>query len=264
MSKQDYYQVLGVDADADAAAVKESYRRLAFRYHPDRNREAPRAADKMKQLNEAYAVLSDPEKRRRYDRLRHQFGNAAHERFRQAYADQDIFSGTDIHQIFEEMANAYGIRGFDEVFREFYGRGRGPAGGNRVSGKARGFVFDFPAGAGRDPQPAILPGRGGRLIRYILRKFVHLQIPEDGADINDTIRLSPELATSGGPYAYYHRQHDKKLIVQIPASVQDDQRIRLQGQGQAGRAGGKSGDLFLKVRIRKPLLSRLKALFTGG
>jgi DnaJ-class molecular chaperone len=104
----------------------------------------------------------------------------------------------------------------------------------------------------------------GRLIQTILKRLVQLETPEDGADIRDTIRLSQAHAASGGPYAYYHRQHDKKLIVQIPANVQNDQHIRLQGQGQPGRSGGKRGDLFLKIRIRKPLLDRLKALFKAG
>lgn len=264
MSKQNYYQVLGVDADVDAAAIKDAYRKLAFRYHPDRNRQVPHAAEKMKQLNEAYAVLSDLEKRRRYDRLRHQFGNAAHDRFRQTHSDRDIFRGTDIHQIFEEMARAYGVRGFEEVFREFYGRGKGPLRGIHPGGKARTFVFNFPAGTGKSAQPAFLSGMAGRLIQDILKRFVRMEIPQRGGDIHDTIRLSPELAAWGGPYAYYHRQHDKKLIVHVPASVQNDQQIRLQGQGHSGRSGGKSGDLFLKVRIRKPLLDRLKALLPGG
>lgn len=264
MSKQDYYQVLGVDANADAAAIKESYRKLAFRYHPDRNRETPQAAEKMKHLNEAYAVLSDPEKRRRYDALRHRFGNAAQQRFRQAHSDQDIFSGTDIRQIFEEMARAHGFRGFEEVFREFYSQAKGPLGDIPSGGSARGFVFKMPAGAGRRARSAFLAGMAGRLIQSILSRFFHIEIPQDGDDINDTIRLSPELAASGGPYAYYHRQHDKKLVVQIPANLQDGQRIRLRGQGQAGRSGGKSGDLFLKARIRRSLRHRLKALFADG
>jgi hypothetical protein len=87
-------------------------------------------------------------------------------------------------------------------------------------------------------------------------------MPQDGDDIHDVITLNPDFARTGGPWAYHHRQHSKKLIVKIPAAVQNNQRIRLSGQGHAGRYGGKNGDLYLKVRIHKPLLSRLRDLLT--
>ena len=264
MPKQDYYQVLEIEPEADPSLIKESYRKLAFEYHPDRNRENPRASEKMKQLNEAYAVLSDPDKRSRYDMLRNQFGSAAHERFRQAYSDQDIFRGTDIHKVFEEMAKVYGIRGFEEVFREFYGQGKGPLRYSQSGTRMRGFVFNFPPGKNNSGQQNFMTGTAGRLIAYLLKQFGNIDLPEDGADINDTISLAPEIAKTGGPYAYYHRMHSKKLIVQIPPEVKNGQRIRLPGQGHQGKFGGQKGDLFLKIRIQKPLLARLKAFLTGN
>ena len=263
MSTQDYYQILGVEPHADLSLIKESYRKLAFQYHPDRNRENPQASEKMKQLNEAYAVLSDSDKRSRYDMLRNQFGSAAHERFRQTYSDQDIFKGTDIHKVFEEMAKAYGIRGFEEVFREFYGQGQGPLRNNQSGGNMRGFVFKFPSGTGNSGQQDFMTGTAGRLIKYLLKQFADIELPEHGADINETINLPPQLAKTGGPFAYYHRKNSKKLIVQIPPDVADGKRIRLPGEGHPGKAGGNNGNLFLKVRIQKPLISRLKSLFTG-
>ena len=123
MSQRDYYQILGAEKNADSKRIKEAYREQAFRYHPDRNKENPEAAEKMKHVNEAYAVLSDPTKRRKYDTLRQQFGSSAYNQFRNNYSQQDIFSGSDINHIFEEMSKAFGFRGFDDIFKEFYGNG---------------------------------------------------------------------------------------------------------------------------------------------
>ena len=102
----DYYQVLGVDQGADVRQIKDAYRKMALRFHPDRNRDNAAAAEQMKAVNEAYAVLSDPAKRRRYDQMRQQFGADAYSRFRNDFSDQDIFSGSDIHSIFEEVARS--------------------------------------------------------------------------------------------------------------------------------------------------------------
>ena len=121
MTQKDYYQILSVNKNAASKEIKEAYRKLAFKYHPDRNKENGEAAEKMKIVNEAYAVLSSPEKRREYDALRQQFGSDAYSRFRNNYSQQDIFSGSDINHIFEEMAKAFGLRGSNEIFKEFYG-----------------------------------------------------------------------------------------------------------------------------------------------
>ena len=103
-----------------------------------------------------------------------------------------------------------------------------------------------------------LQGSIGKLIRYFLKQFGGIELPEDGADLNDTISLSPDLARQGGPYAYYFRKKDKKLVVKIPPGVKHNQPIRLTGMGEEGKGGGKAGDLYLRVRIRKPLLQSVK------
>ena len=102
MVQGDYYQILGVGGHSTQQQIKDAYRKLALQYHPDRNKGNPGAAEKMKKINEAYAVLSDPGKRREYDALRQQYGSFAYDRFRQGYSEQDIFRGSDINQIFED------------------------------------------------------------------------------------------------------------------------------------------------------------------
>jgi DnaJ-class molecular chaperone len=264
MPQSDYYQVLGVDPNAPEAKIKEAYRRLAFKYHPDRNRENAAAADKMKKINEAYAVLSNPAKKSEYDNLRNQFGTSAHNHFRKNYSDQDIFSGSDINHIFEEMARSFGFRGSNEIFREFYGRGYQKFEFKSPGGHSRKFVFRGSSHS-TPPRPPNFPLEGnlGKLFRFVLQKAGGIQFPEEGADIDEHLYLTPQQAIQGGPYAYYLRSRSKKLVVKIPPGVRDGQRIRLAGMGGKGKAGGKPGDLFLKVHIRKPLLQSIKDFFTG-
>ena len=88
-------------------------------------------------------------------------------------------------------------------------------------------------------------------------------MPEKGADINDVIHLDSQEAFKGGPYAYFHKKKSKKLVVKIPPGVRDGQKIRLAGMGEDGKGGEEPGDLFLKVKIKKPLLHKMKELVGG-
>jgi DnaJ-class molecular chaperone len=264
MPQNDYYQTLGIDQKASPRQIKDTYRKLAFKYHPDRNRKNPEAAEKMKQVNEAYAVLSDAAKRREYDAMRHQFGSSAYSQFRQNYSEQDIFSGSDVNQILEQMARAFGLRGFDEIFKEFYGQGYRHYEFRKPGFFAKSYYFTGPRKSRRVKSSGLpLPESIGKLTRFFLKQFSGIELPENGADRNDTIWLNPELARQGGPYAYYLRKKDKKLVVKIPSGIKHNQQIRLAGMGEDGRGGGKSGDLYLRVRIRRPLLQRLKAFLSG-
>ena len=259
MSQNDYYQILGVDQNASAKEIKNAYRKLAFQYHPDRNEKNPAAAEKMKSVNEAYAVLSDATKRREYDTLRQQFGSSAFNQFRQNYSEQEIFSGSDINQILEQMARAFGLRGFDEIFKEFYGQGYRKYEFRKPGFFANSYFFSGPRRTGKtDHSSSFLQGGLGKLTRFLLKQFSDIEFPEDGGDIRDTIWLNPELARQGGPYAYYLRQKDKKLVVKIPPGIKPNQQIRLTKMGEEGKGGGRTGDLYLKVRIRKPLLHQVK------
>jgi len=259
MSQNDYYQILGIDQKASPRQIKDTYRKLAFKYHPDRNRKNPEAAEKMKRVNEAYAVLSDTAKRREYDAMRHQFGSSAYSQFRQNYSEQDIFNGSDVNQILEQMARAFGLRGFDEIFKEFYGQGYRHYEFRKPGFFAKSYYFAGPRQSrGVNPSGLPLQGSIGKLTRFFLKRFSGIALPENGADHKDTIWLSPELARQGGPYAYYLRKKDKKLVVKIPSGIKHNQQIRLARMGEDGKGGGKAGDLYLKVRIRKPLLKFVK------
>lgn len=265
MSTEDYYERLGLTPQASSRQIKAAYRRLAFEHHPDRNRNHPQAGEVMKQVNEAYAVLSNPQKRREYDALRRQFGASAHRHYRDAHSQQDIFSGSDINSVFEELARAFGLRGFDDTFKDFYGQDYRSFEFKRPRASVRTFVFKRPFSAG---SPAAAGAPPGRMVRWALRKLIGIELPEAGAHIQDRIHLEPAFAAAGGTYAYFLREHSKKLVVQIPSGVREGQRIRLAGMGRAGRAGGIPGDLFLEVRLRRPffqtLIRAIRRLFRRG
>jgi DnaJ-class molecular chaperone len=259
MEQKDYYQILGVGRDASAKEIKDAYRELAFKFHPDRNKEDPGQAETMKAVNEAYAVLSNAEKRRDYDRLRDAYGSSAYNQFRKSYTEKDIFSGSDILGIFEELTRSFGLRGYDEIFREFYGPGYQKFEFRKPGLFVKGYVFSGRLGEERENvlQFPFLKNIG-RLPRYFLQKLIGSELPTDGTDIEDVIELSAEQAQQGGPYAYYHRKKSKKLVVRIPSGVREGQRIRLRSMGEDGKSGGKAGDLYLKVHIKKPLLQKAK------
>jgi len=271
-NQKDYYQVLGVGTDASPQKIKEAYRKLAFQYHPDRNKENPSAVEKMKEINEAYAVLSDPKKKSDYDAFHDQYGPYGYDRFKQRYSEQDIFRGSDINQIFEEMARAFGFRSFEEVFRESYGQGYHTFEFQRPGATGRGFIFFGPLFGSRQDSRRnqqeiplssdILPGTLGKVVRYFLKKTLNVTEPHRGKDLEDVIYLDPQQAIAGGKGKYLHRKRSKELIVNIPAGMKGGQKIRLKGMGEPGKDGGDPGDLYLKVKIKKPLLDRVKELFS--
>ncbi len=259
MQKTDFYQILGVEESADNKKIKEAYRKLAFLYHPDRNKRDPKSAEKMKSINEAYAVLSDPGKRSEYDRLRAQYGASAYGHFRDNYSENDIFNGSDINQIFEEMARSFGLRGFDDIFSDFYGGKYKTFAFNRNGFHGKGFIFKGGPGIfGKKNNPYSLPGGLGGFPKMLLNRLLAGTTPKKGKDVHTMISLTPEFAESGGPYPYYHKTMDKKLVVKIPPGIKAGQKVRLAGMGEKGKNGGSSGDLYLKIKYRKKITQKLK------
>ncbi|HEY3276065.1 MAG TPA: DnaJ domain-containing protein [Syntrophorhabdaceae bacterium] len=258
---KDYYEILDIEEKASAEKIKEAYRKLAFQYHPDKNPDDIGSVERMKEINEAYAVLSEPEKRQVYDRVRNEYGSSsAHDHFRQSYSEQDIFRGSDIDQIFEEMAKSFGFRGFDEIFRSTYGQGY------RTFEFCRPGMFGkfiiFGPGGSRDDGASIGRGdRGGGVIgktaAYLLGR-VFGSGTETGKDVHDTIALGALEALHGGKFKYSGSRRGREVIITVPPGIREGQSIRLRGLGDPGKHGGPSGDLYLKVEIKKPLLQRVR------
>lgn len=257
MEQKDYYQILGLEKDAGEKQIRDAYRRLALLNHPDRNKDNPGAAERMKEINESYAVLSDPRKRREYDALRQTYGSSAYNQFRRTYSDQDIFKDSDIQQIFEELSRAFGFRGFDDVFRESYGAGYRTFEFRRPGVFGRVIIGGFGSGQGAGRNAAI-GGYLGRLIQYGLKKKWGIELPARGRDLKDFTVLSSDVARLGGKIQYVHKITGRKLLITIPPNTREGRQLRLKGMGEDGRAGGEAGDLYLTVHIKTSLIRKVK------
>jgi len=212
MAGKDYYKILEVSKSASDEEIKKAYRKLAMKYHPDRNKDDKDAEGIFKDVSEAYAVLSDKEKRQQYD----MFGS---EGFQHKYSQEDIFRDFDFGNIFSEFG--------------FGGRGRTQRGFNNVFGgmgnRGGGSPFGGPFGAnsGR-PQPI-----KGKDIIYEL-----------SISLEDVMENSEKLIA-------YHRDNSQqeKISVKIPAGISTGKKLRLTGKGNPGINGGPRGDLYIKIRI---------------
>ena len=210
MEYKDYYKILGLARTAAADEVKPAYRKLARKYHPDVSKE-PRAEERFKEVQEAYEVLRDPEKRRAYDRLGSNW-----------QAGQEFRPPPDWSREFHFRSGGSGGDAgiFSDFFEQLFG-GRG---------------FEFRSGAA-----------GSRAARgEDVQHRVEISLEEAYGGTIRTVQLqSPEMDRSG-----HLSSRTRTLNVRMPAGVTHGQRIRLSGQGSPGAAGGQAGDLFLKVAIR--------------
>lgn len=261
MDGKDYYEVLEISFEATDRQIKEAYRRLAFQYHPDRNAGDPGAVERMKSINEAYAVLSDPAKRQRYDGLRQSCGTSAYDRFREGYSENDIFRGSDIDQIFEEISRSFGFRGFEDIFREVYGSGYRTFEFRNGGVFGKGFIFTghmgqdaFRSGAKQGIGSRIL----GRLAGYALKKMTGIG-SDNGGDRHDSLRLTPEQAKNGGKVPYTDKGSSRSILITIPSGVSHGQMIRLKGMGSPGGPFAAPGDLYLHVEISKPFFRKIRS-----
>jgi DnaJ-class molecular chaperone len=230
MDFKDYYSTLGVAKTATDKEIKQAYRKLARKFHPDVNPGDKAAESKFKEINEAYEVLGDPAKRKKYDEL-----GANWRMYEQAGAgaggfDPSQFGGGRWNVDFGQGAQGGGFRTMTEdEMREMFGDA------NPFSD----FFQTFFGGAGGAEEGARRArGRSTRGARA-------------GRDVEQEIELGLEDAFHGATrrLSIKHDGHARTVDVRIPAGVGDGSRVRVSGEGESGSGGGQSGDLYLKIRL---------------
>lgn len=251
---KDYYSILGVPEGASQEEVKHTFRRLAMKYHPDRNLGNERwAGGKFKEVNEAYAVLSDERKRQEYHRMRQaRFVGAGcgasysnWEYYNQEQIFRDAFTNPFLFQELVRMFQDAGLR-FDKGFVD------------SVFFDARGFTFVFPDqpnGRGQqfppiEYKPPFLLRLMGKVAKFALEKMLGAEsFPHQGADLYHEIVLFQKEAAAGSEKGikYKRGKEKKKLIVNLPPGVTEGTKIRLK---EMGLKGVSPGDLYVVVRIR--------------
>ncbi|SON58357.1 Chaperone protein DnaJ [Hartmannibacter diazotrophicus] len=252
--KRDFYETLGVEKDANDAHLKSAFRKLAMKYHPDRNPGDAEAEAKFKEINEAYEVLKEPQKRAAYDR----FGHAAFENGMGGGRAGSSDFGASMADI------------FDDIFGDFMGRGRGPRGGRERGADLR-YNLDITleeaftgktveievptsitcttcSGSGAKPGTSATTCRtcGGHGKVRATQGFFTIErtcpaCQGRGETISDPC---PTCAGSG------RTTQERTLSVNIPAGIEDGTRIRLAGEGEAGVRGGPPGDLYIFLSLR--------------
>ena len=214
----DYYEALGLSKTASAAEIKKAYRKLAFKYHPDKNQGNKAAEEKFKEISEAYAVLSDPEKRQQYDT----FGSAG---FHQRFSQEDIFRNFDL----------------DSILRQF-GFGGGFSGGFRNTGSFRN------AGSGSPFENIFQGGMGGSACRG----GSCAPQPVAGADLNYTLNITLDDVLNGAEKTVTLRQpngEQQSIAVKVPKGIEHGKRLRLSGRGAPSPSNGPPGDMYLKINL---------------
>jgi molecular chaperone DnaJ len=257
---RDYYEILGVSRNATQDEIKNAYRKLALQYHPDRNK-SPDAEGKFKEMTEAYAVLSDQEKRRQYD-------TAGREGVYQKYGQEDIFRGADFSEIFPDMGP--GFSGVDDLFGQLFGRARGgPRQGADLTYRLQLRLEDVVSDSTREietPRTEICgackgsgaaPGTSrrtcnkcngsGRVQMMQGRGFARIVREEPCPSCGGRGHLidSPCRECRGSGTT----RKVRRIRVVIPAGVDDGHTLRLRGEGEAGENGESPGDLYVAINI---------------
>jgi molecular chaperone DnaJ len=261
--KRDYYEVLGVQRNATKNQIKDSYRKLALQYHPDRNK-APDAEEKFKEISEAYAVLSDDQKRQQYDTL-------GHAGFDQRYTSEDIFRGTDFDSIFRDM-------GFGDLFRSIFGGG-GFGGFGQERARGQDIAYDLELTLQEAAQ-------GTEKEIDILRTEKCEVCGGTGASPGTRPKVCPRCRGTGqvenvskGAFGMYMRvvtacptckgkgklievpcsncrgsglvKKRRKISVKVPMGIDEGYQLRLRGEGEMVPNVDEAGELYVVVHIKQ-------------
>ncbi|AYF92509.1 molecular chaperone DnaJ [Apilactobacillus bombintestini] len=267
MAEKDYYSILGISKDASQDDIKHAYRKMSKKYHPDINK-APGAEQKFKEINEAYEVLSDENKRRNYD----QFGSA------DGPAGGGFGGGAGGFGGGAGGFSGFGGGGFDDIFSQFFGGGGGraqrdpnaPQKGrdlqyqmtvnfeDAVSGKTTTIRYGREtqcdkchgtgAKEGTQPQTCHQCNGSGYVTSVQNTPLGRMQTQHPCPTCGGTGKEIKEKCTKCGGSGHTNESHE--VEVKIPAGIDDGQQMRLQGQGEAGKNGGPYGDLFIVFRVK--------------
>jgi len=280
LEKRDYYEVLGVERSASKDDIKNQYRKLALKYHPDRNK-APDAEEKFKEISEAYAVLSDEQKRTQYD----QFGHAGID---QRYSTEDIFRSVDFDEIFRDFGFGFGSI-FDTLFG--VGRARGPRGGQDIRYDLEISLEQAYSGLTEEIE--------------VPRREYCSECKGSGAKSGTSPRKCPDCGGTGqiqhvqmaGPMRFAVRrpcgkcrgrgividkpcsacrgsgivERQRRISIRIPPGVDTGSQLIMRGEGDASEDEGQRGDLYVVVHVRphglfrregSDLICRLSLSFT--
>lgn len=210
---EDYYQVLGIQKNADPEEIKKAYRKLALKFHPDRNPNDKSAEERFKKINEAYAVLSDPEKRKEYDK----FGSV---KFGQRFSQEEIFKGFDLDQILRDL-------GFGASTSRIFRHSR-PG--------MRKETFEF---------------RSDDAFSELFGHATNYQVPTRGEDVQYNLNITLEESIFGAEKKIAVKRNGsiEEIFVKIPPGINSGKKLRLAGKGNIGKHGGSKGDLYLIINV---------------
>lgn len=266
MTKRDYYEVLGVNKDADEGVIKKAYRKLALKFHPDRNPDDKEAEEKFKEAAEAYEILSDSQKRARYDRYGHAgvSGNSG--------AGGFSGGGMTMEDIFQQFGDIFGDGGspFESFFGGSAGRGRGRSAGQRGSNLRIKVALTLEEissgvtkkikvkkqvtctscnGSGAKDSSSVktcATCRGAGYVRQVKNTFLgQMQTTVTCPTCNGSGQQVTAKCTSCGGDG--RMQGEETMEIEIPAGVEEGMQLSLRGKGNAGAKGGPTGDLLINI-----------------
>ena len=270
MTKRDYYEILGIKKDASKTEIKKVYRKLALKYHPDKNPDKE-AEERFKEISEAYAVLYDDEKRELYD----QYGHAGID---QQFSAEDIFRGADFSDIFRGAGFDFGFGGFDDILERFFGHRMGFDRRTTRTRRGTDLRYDIEISLEdayngleteiRVPRTETCDACGGSGAKSGTS-------PKKCQQCSGTGQIQHSQRTAFGMFTQVttcNRCHGHGIIIEeycptcrgkgtiqrtrsielnIPRGVDDESQLRLSGEGETGGANGRSGDLYVIIHIKK-------------